>query len=124
MIELGRTYYEGQRYDLAEQTLRKAIQLAPDQGGAYYWLGLVLSRLGRSQEGLEALHMSVRLDPKNPWARIDLANRLAAMGEYGKGVCEYIKARELANQAEFLQKIEDGMAALPIDADGFRQCSD
>lgn len=126
-LELGHIYYEARLYDLAERILRRAIHLAPDQGGAYYWLGLTLSRLGRLQEGLEALYSSVRLDPKNPWARTDLAGVLALVGEYHKAACEYIKAQELVNQSnqtELLQKIHERIAALPLNADDLRRCSD
>lgn len=123
-LELGRTYHEAQQYDLSEQTLRRAIHLAPNQGSAYHWLGLTLSRSGRPRESLEALYNSIRLDPRNSWVHIDLADNLASMGEFGKAACEYIKARDLTNQANLLQKIQERIVALPLEDDDLRQCSD
>lgn len=126
-VELGRTYFEAKQYKSAESTLREAILLAPERGSGYYWLGLTLQRLGFIQEGLEELYKSVHLDPKNPWARIDLASTLALMGEYRKAACEYIKAQELANQSnqtELLRKIQERIAVLPLNADDLRRCGD
>lgn len=124
VLELGRTYYEAQQYDLAERTLREAIRIAPSRGGAYHWLGLALSRLGRPQESVEALYDSVRLEPNNPWTRVDLADRLVLQGEYGKAVCEYMKARDLTNRSELLRKIEEKLTALPLDAGSIHGCGD
>jgi len=78
-------------------------------------LGLTLLRLGREQEGLEALHTSVRLDPGNVWARLDLANALALQGEYRLAACEYTKALELTDRATLIQDIQQRIASLPID---------
>lgn len=126
-VELGRTYFEAKQYKLAESTLRSAILLAPENGAGYHWLGLTLQRLGFIQEGLEKLYESVRLNPANYWTRIDLAGALASNGEYYKAACEYIKAQELANQSsqtELLRKIHEKIAALPLNADDLRRCSD
>jgi len=73
-VELGRTYYEAGQYELAEHVLHELVSGHPDFAPAYQWLGLSWRKVGRKQEGLEALETSVRLAPQNVWARLDLAN--------------------------------------------------
>ena len=114
-IELGRTYYESRQYEPAEETLRDAIQLLPDEGSAYNWWGLTLLRLGREQEGIEALYTSVRLAPENIWARLDLANTLASQGEHRLAACEYTKVLELTDRPILIQDVQQRIASLPIE---------
>lgn len=122
-VELGRTYYENGQFELAEEYLGKAIRLSPQDGSAYYWLGLTLSRTEREQEAIEALHHSVQLDPNNVWAHFDLAQNLAASGAYLEAACEYFKARDLTEQKDMQERIKERLSALPIKATEPHQCA-
>lgn len=68
----------------AESAFREALRLAPSSAHDCNELGLVLSELGRHQEGIAWCRRAVALQPENPFRRIQLhhllvrANDLAA----------------------------------------------
>jgi tetratricopeptide (TPR) repeat protein len=47
----------------AEEEFRHAIKLNPGSGGAHYEYGLLLSRIGRTEEGLAELMLALKLNP-------------------------------------------------------------
>ena len=56
------------RYAEAETDLRRAIRLAPTNGGAHYNLGLVLWKKGLPEEASEEFRRAVEADRQNPVA--------------------------------------------------------
>jgi tetratricopeptide (TPR) repeat protein len=55
-------------YAQAELELKRALDLDPDHGVAYFYRGECLNQLGRVDEALEMLERSVVLHPHNPRA--------------------------------------------------------
>lgn len=69
----GMTLAALDQYYLAEQNLRRAIALAPDQGQFAYDLGALLHRERKYAEAVPVLKHAVELDPDNLSARMMLA---------------------------------------------------
>jgi Flp pilus assembly protein TadD len=76
-IELARY-----QLDLAEQSLRRAIELNPNFVQAQHWLSVTLQRRGRLAEALLAAETAVSLDPLSQVAAVNLANRLSDAGRF------------------------------------------
>ncbi len=114
LVELGRTYYEARRYELAEAVLREAISQAPGQASAYQWLGLNLYKQGQKQEAVEALITSVQLAPTNVWMHLDLGNIYQLEGDYQSAACEYIRALALTGEKTLITEIQNRLISLPI----------
>jgi tetratricopeptide (TPR) repeat protein len=112
-LELGRTYYEAGRYDMARDLLTTLVQSNPDRGTAYHWLGLSLWKLGHSQEGVEMIRLSINLDPSYVWGYVDLGNVLTLQGDYLSARCAYLKARELTERTALLQDLQAKIESLP-----------
>jgi len=55
-------------YREAIAEFNKSLELHPNVDGADAQLGMVLSHIGRMQEGLEAFEKAHRVNPKNAWA--------------------------------------------------------
>jgi adenylate cyclase len=62
-VALGLLYLERRCFDLALTHLERAIEINPASPTTIADLGLVLSRLGRAEEGLEHLRNARRIDP-------------------------------------------------------------
>jgi tetratricopeptide (TPR) repeat protein len=65
----------------AEASLREAIAWKPDAWEAHAWLGRLLVRTLRRDEGLTELHRAVTLDPDGPEAAYELGRALPASPE-------------------------------------------
>jgi len=79
----GASLYRQHRQAEAESALWKAIavypgeeQLQPTLSDAYRFLGLSQRNQGNLKGALESLATSVRLNPENPWARIQFGQTL------------------------------------------------
>jgi Flp pilus assembly protein TadD len=98
-INLGFVYYSGGQYDLAAQEWQRAIDLAPEDAGAYANLGDAYRHLGNLDEARTAYGRAIDLNQKalqvnanQVEARISLSIALAGIGR-----CD--QAREQAAQA-------------------------
>ena len=60
---MGYIYLYQQQYDQALAEMERAVALAPTEAGSYAALAEVLSRVGRSEEALEAAAQALRLKP-------------------------------------------------------------
>ena len=67
---LGWTYYGLGRYEDAEASFRRAIELDSNSAGNYYWLGLTLEELKRTDEAREVLQTAV--EKGSPFAQEEL----------------------------------------------------
>jgi len=79
---LGWVQYNVGRYREAEEALRLAIRLDPQQPGYYYTLGLVLLRTGIRAEARAAFRQARELGPESPFAAAAV-HHLQALGEGG-----------------------------------------
>jgi Tfp pilus assembly protein PilF len=79
---LGWAQYNVGRYGEAEEALRLAVRLDPQQPGYYYTLGLVLLRTGIPQEAKAAFRRARELGPDSPFAAA-ASHHLQALGEGG-----------------------------------------
>lgn len=78
---LGEALRRAGRRAAAEDHLRKALEWAPDFGGAHYNLGVLLLGNGQAAEAAAAFREAERLLPDFPAAAINLAAALRETGE-------------------------------------------
>jgi len=62
-IILGYISLSQQQYDQALAEMERAVALAPTEAGSYATLAAVLSRVGRTEEALQAAAQALRLKP-------------------------------------------------------------
>ena len=67
--------------DTAIQTLRQLIQIQSDWAAPYFELGLILRRMGKTQDALNTLQSALSLKPNLPKAWLVLAGLYAEMGD-------------------------------------------
>lgn len=84
LVNLGLFYRVKGKYELALEQYEKALQLAPANAVTWYNKGVVLLRLGRIEEALDAFKKSAALDAKfrEPVRRTALI--WLDIGDYGK----------------------------------------
>ena len=73
-IEKGNKLLDAHQYEAATLLFRKAIQKDPDNGEAYYRLGLAEMARGRGLDAYEPLSHAVQLMPANEPAKVKLAD--------------------------------------------------
>lgn len=84
----------------AEQLLRRAVAIAPDDVGSRNALGLCLLQLDRPDEALAQFDAILDLDSSLPFAHANRGNSLSALGVNNDAEASYQRALELdANQA-------------------------
>jgi tetratricopeptide (TPR) repeat protein len=93
-LAVGASHLRKQRFDDALVAFESALRLNPSFALAHGHRGLVLSSLGRWQEGAQAARHALRLSPRDPFAAI--YNAVAAYAEFvGRNYEEAIRlARE------------------------------
>jgi TolB-like protein/class 3 adenylate cyclase/cytochrome c-type biogenesis protein CcmH/NrfG len=64
---LAFTYLNVMRYDEALAANRRVLELNPNHAEGHAQRGLILSRVGRPAEALEAIRIAMRLDPRHPF---------------------------------------------------------
>jgi TolB-like protein len=72
----------------AEQSFRRALELAPGDATAHQWFGEFLNENGRSEEGIAALRTAVALDPESLIIRTALGWELYYAGNYAAALPE------------------------------------
>ncbi|MDJ0657121.1 MAG: tetratricopeptide repeat protein [Xanthomonadales bacterium] len=84
---LGHIQSLARDYQKAEQSLRRAIELAPNRPRARYLYGRLLSEIfGRHNDGIAQLQMAVRLEPTNAESFALLAEAHGAVGQTEKAL--------------------------------------
>jgi predicted TPR repeat methyltransferase len=81
---LGIVYRRQHRFDLAEASLRRAIEAEPRHGNAWYNLSEVLIDQGRVNEGLMANSRAITLMPRDTMGRDQVIRALILLGERDK----------------------------------------
>ena len=78
-----------------ERDLRSILEADPDDALAHRRLGLVLTRMGRYDEGVRELERAISLAPSEPEYRQELADAYAASGDPDRAEAELEKAVSL-----------------------------
>ncbi len=65
----GRALLDDKRDEQALEAFRRALKFDPDQVEAQFQLGVVLARLHRYGEAVQAWEKVTRLDPSGPFAQ-------------------------------------------------------
>lgn len=86
---IGGLQFELERFEDAEASYRKAIDLEPKRAVYLSNLGLTLSELGRYGEALGAFDAGLMRDPDNAIARWNRALVLLVTGKFAEGLAEY-----------------------------------
>ena len=66
---------------LSEETLKRALQIAPSDGNVWFQYGMLESQLGRTDRAIEDLQKAVALNPDLPEGDLSLASLLARKGQ-------------------------------------------
>lgn len=101
----GAQLMEEEKYEEAETYLREAVRLDADFVDALDYLGMVLRRLGRTDEAIEVLNASIERDPINVAAYNSLA-----IAWYDKG-----------DIAAALSVCDEAIRCIPEGPDGYYQ---
>lgn len=70
-----------EKYRMAKDILNRALSIYPDLPSVQTNLGLVLARMGESQEAIQHLKKSIELDSNRPAPWVNLASTYQATGE-------------------------------------------
>jgi tetratricopeptide (TPR) repeat protein len=70
----GYVYFLQEKYEMAEQNYKKAIELNPDFENAHYWLGKVYKQTGDYGQAIEQWKEVLRINPGNQYAFQNLTN--------------------------------------------------
>jgi Flp pilus assembly protein TadD len=81
LVQLGNALMEAKQYTKAEETLRRAVALSPDEPLAWGTLGWVLWQEDKGAEARADLEKAVSLDAELPELHNNLASVLWGMGE-------------------------------------------
>ena len=92
LTQFGNAQMEARQWTQAEASLRRAVELAPDDATAWGTLGWVLWQQDKGAEARAALEKSVQLDPELPEMRNNLANVLWGTGEQAAGEKQFREA--------------------------------
>jgi tetratricopeptide (TPR) repeat protein len=76
LYNLGLALSDAGRLERAEQCLRRAAKLNPNDVNISVALGVALGRMGRADEAISVLRAAVRQDERNPWAHRNLGTML------------------------------------------------
>lgn len=95
----------------AEQHLRRAVALAPNDADAHWAFGSVLPTVGQLGEGMAEIRKALTLNPLDPWYSRWLARYLLYAGDYSGAIAQGEKIVEL-DENFFLAYIDLGSARL------------
>jgi predicted CXXCH cytochrome family protein len=90
--QLGNAEMEARQWTQAEASLRRAIELAPDDATAWGTLGWVLWQQNKAAEARSALEKAVALDPELPEMHNNLASVLWGSGDQASAEREFREA--------------------------------
>ena len=93
---LGMLYAEQAHLEKAEQHLRKALLLSPNEADIHETLGNVLSRSGQLVNAVDCYRKAIAIMPKYAQAHNNLANALKSMGSHEDAIKHYQQAIQLS----------------------------
>ncbi|MFY9553791.1 MAG: tetratricopeptide repeat protein [Blastocatellia bacterium] len=89
---LGRAYLGARRFELAVPPLEKLAKANSDDGQAWLYYGIALSRSGKLRKAMEALEMTIQLLPESIPALSELGYVYEADKQYQQALRIYQKA--------------------------------
>ena len=97
---LGLAYKQLERYDEAVEVLQKALSVdpkceRPESGNLHNYLGLIYLEQGKLGEAIAELRESIRLLPKDTWAREQLAALYENQQRYFEAQLQYQRLLEI-----------------------------
>ena len=103
---LGRAYLGAQRFDSAVGPLEKLAKANPENGQAWLYYGISLSRSGRLRKAMEALEITIQLMPDSVPALAELGYVYEADKQYQQALRIYEKAYAASGEAGLKEKID------------------
>jgi tetratricopeptide (TPR) repeat protein len=84
-FSLGWAAWALKRWAVAEDALRRARALSPQESNNHNNLGALLARRGRFDEALACFQRALELDPHSPWSYRNAAYCLRSLGRWDEG---------------------------------------
>ena len=103
---LGRAYLGAQRFDSAVVPLEKLAKANTDNGQAWLYYGIALSRSGRMRKAMEALEIAIQLNPESIPALSELGYVYEADKQYQQALRIYEKAYAASGDSAMKATVE------------------
>ena len=103
---LGRAYLGAQRFDSAVGPLEKLAKANSDNGQAWLYYGIALSRSGRLRKAMEALEITIQLMPESVPALAELGYVYEADKQYQQALRIYEKAYAASGEPALKEKMD------------------
>jgi tetratricopeptide (TPR) repeat protein len=103
---LGRAYLGAQRFDSAVAPLEKVARANPDNGQAWLYYGIALSRSGQMRKAMEALEITIQLIPDSIPALSELGYVYEADKQYQQALRIYEKAFAASGDPDIKAKVD------------------
>jgi len=103
---LGRAYLGAQRFDSAVGPLEKLAKANSDNGQAWLYYGIALSRSGRLRKAMEALEITIQLMPESIPALAELGYVYEADKQYQQALRIYEKAYAASGEPALKEKMD------------------
>jgi tetratricopeptide (TPR) repeat protein len=103
---LGRAYFSAREFDKAVAPLERIARANPDNGQAWLFYGIALSRSGKMRKAMEALEIALQLMPESVPALSELAYVYESDKQYQQALRVYEKAYAATNDPAMKQNIE------------------
>jgi superkiller protein 3 len=98
LFERGNTAQSERRYEEAERTWRRVLEIDPNNADAYVGLGNALYYQGKLEEAISAYGRAIELNPQDAIAYYNLGNALRNQGKLEEAISAYGRAIELNPQ--------------------------
>ena len=103
---LGRAYLGGRQFEKAVAPLERLAKENPDNGQAWLYYGIALSRSGKTRKAMEALEITIQLAPDSVPALAELAYVYESDKQYQQALRIYEKAFAATNDPAIKQSID------------------
>ncbi len=103
---LGRAYLGAQKFDLAVKPLEKLARANRENGQAWLYYGIALSRSGQMRKAMEALEITIQLSPESAPALLELGYVYETDKQYQQALRIYEKAFAATNDPAIKDSIE------------------
>ncbi|QIZ71914.1 serine protease [Oxynema aestuarii] len=98
LFERGNTAQSERRYEEAERTWRRILEIDPNNADAYIGLGIALRNQGKLEEAISAYGRAIELNPQYADAYVGLGLALYNQGKLEEAISAYGRAIELNPQ--------------------------
>lgn len=103
---LGRAYLGGRNFEKAVVPLEKLAKEETENGQAWLYYGIALSRSGKTRKAMEALEITIQLLPESVPAMAELAYVYENDKQYQQALRIYEKAYAVSNDPAMKQNVE------------------